>query len=283
MANWARKFLYRIFCVLAMLVSVYLIVDFLVSGTFDYRIFTMFLLLTVVEIWGIIDWRRNYLLMQQKESELKLYKHYIRPLEELVKEIRAKQHEFDNHVNAILNMHLTVNDYEELVARQSAYITEVIRDDDSRRYLPLLRISDKVLAGYLYSKIVRAPSFIKTEVEVKSLEIISGISEHHLIEIVGTLVDNAYEACTKEMNRVVMELDSENDRLVFLIKNQLQGMKLKNIHRFFEKGYSTKTDSDRHGLGLYNAKMLIGRYHGEIVVSMEKMNGADFICMKVVV
>jgi Signal transduction histidine kinase regulating citrate/malate metabolism len=282
-ANWARKFLYRIFCVLAMLVSVYLIVDFLVSGTFDYRIFTMFLLLTVVEIWGIIDWRRNYLLMQQKESELKLYKHYIRPLEELVKEIRAKQHEFDNHVNAILNMHLTVNDYEELVARQSAYITEVIRDDDSRRYLPLLRISDKVLAGFLYSKIVRAPSFIKTEVEVKSLEIISGISEHHLIEIVGTLVDNAYEACTEEMNRVVMEVDSENDRLVFLIKNQIQGMKLKNIYRFFEKGYSTKKDSDRHGLGLYNAKMLIGRYHGEIVVSKEKVEGADFICMKVVV
>lgn len=283
MANWARKFLYRIFCVLAMLVSVYLIVDFLVSGTFDYRIFTMFVLLTVVEIWGIIDWRRNYLLMQQKESELKLYQHYIRPLEELVKEIRAKQHEFDNHVNAILNMHLTVNDYEELVARQSAYITEVLRDDDSRRYLPLLRISDKVLAGFLYSKIVRAPSYVKTEVEVKSLEIISGISEHHLIEIVGTLVDNAYEACTEEMNRVVMELDSEDDRLVFLIKNQVQDMKLRNIHRFFEKGYSTKKDAKRHGLGLYNAKMLIERYHGDIVVSMEKVEGADFICIKVVV
>lgn len=283
MANWARKFLYRIFCVLAMLVSVYLIVDFLVSGTFDYRIFTMFLLLTVVEIWGIIDWRRNYLLMQQKESELKLYQHYIRPLEELVKEIRAKQHEFDNHVNAILNMHLTVSDYEELVARQSAYITEVIRDDESRRYLPLLRISDKVLAGFLYSKIVRAPSYVKTEVEVKNLEIISGISEHHLIEIVGTLVDNAYEACTEGMNRVVMELDSEDDKLVFLIKNQVYDLKLRNIHRFFEKGYSTKKDSDRHGLGLYNAKMLIERYHGEIVVSMEKVEDADFICMKVVV
>ena len=283
MANWARKFLYRIFCVLAMLVSVYLIVDFMVSGTFDYRIFTMFLLLTVVEIWGIIDWRRNYLLMQQKESELKLYKHYIRPLEELVKEIRAKQHEFDNHVNAILNMHLTVSDYDELVARQSAYITEVLRDDDSRKYLPLLRISDKVLAGFLYSKIVRAPSYVKTELDVKSLEIISGISEHHLIEIVGTLADNAYEACTEEMNQVVMELDSENDRLVFQVKNQVQGMKLKNIHRFFEKGYSTKKDAERHGLGLYNAKMLIRRYHGDIVVGMEKVEGADFICMKVVV
>lgn len=283
MANWARKFLYRIFCVLAMLVSVYLIVDFLVSGTFDFRIFIMFLLLTVVEIWGIIDWRKNYTLMQQKESELKLYQHYIRPLEELVKEIRAKQHEFDNHVNAILNMHLTVSDYEELVARQSAYITEVIRDDDSRKYLPLLRISDKVLAGFLYSKIVRAPSYVKTDVDVKSLEIISGISEHHLIEIVGTLVDNAYEACTEERNCVFMELDSENDRMVFQIRNQVQEMRLENIQKFFQKGYSTKKDADRHGLGLYNAKMLIERYHGDIVVGMEKEADEVYICMKVIV
>lgn len=283
MVSWARKFLYRIFCVIALLVSVYLIVDFLVSGSFDYRIFTMFLLLVVVEIWGIIDWRRNYLLMRQKESELKLYQHYIRPLEELVKEIRAKQHEFDNHVNAILNMHLTVGNYEELVARQSAYITEVLRDDDSRRYLPLLRISDKVLAGFLYSKIVRAPSYVKTEVNVKSLEIISGISEHHLIEIVGTLVDNAYEACTEERNQVYMEVDSKDDRLVFVIKNQVRGMKMDEVHRFFEKGYSTKNDMDRHGLGLYNAKMLVGRYRGDITVSLDKTEEKDWICMKVVV
>ena len=33
MADWVRKFLYRIFCVMALMVSVYLIVDFLISGT----------------------------------------------------------------------------------------------------------------------------------------------------------------------------------------------------------------------------------------------------------
>lgn len=284
MVNWVRKFLYRIFCVIAMLVSVYLIVDFLISGTFDYRIFTMFLLLSVVEIWGIIDWRKNYILMQQKESELKLYQHYIKPLEELVKEIRARQHEFDNHVNAILNMHLTVDTYDELVARQSAYITEIIRDDDTRSFLPLLRISDKVLAGFLYSKIVRSPSYVKTEVTVKNLEIISGISEHHLIEIVGTLVDNAYEACTGEMNHIFMELDSLNDRLVFQIKNQAADIKMEELHRFFEKGYSTKEDgTGKRGLGLYNAKMLVGRYHGEIIVGIEKNEEKNYICMKVIV
>lgn len=283
MVSWARKFLYRIFCVIAMLVSVYLIVDFLVSGTFDYRIFTMFLLLVVVEIWGLIDWRKNYILMQQKENELKLYQHYIQPLEELVKEIRARQHEFDNHINAILNMHLTVENYDELVAQQSAYITEIVKEDDSRKYVPLLRISDKVLAGFLYSKIVRAPSFVKTEVSIKNLEIISGISEHHLIEIVGTLVDNAYEACTEKRNQVIMELDSENDRLVFVIKNQVEAIRMDMLQRFFEKGYSTRNDTGRRGFGLYNAKVLIKRYHGDIVVSLDKEKEQNYLCMKVIV
>lgn len=283
MIDWVRRFLYRIFCVLALLVSVYLVVDFLISGTFEYRIFIMFLLMAVVVIWGLADWRKNYLLIQQKESELKLYQHYIQPLEELVKEIRAKQHEFDNHMNAILNMHLTVNNYEELVERQSAYITEVAKDDDSRKYLPLLRISDKVLAGFLYSKIVRAPSYVHTEMVVKNLEIISGISEHHLIEIVGTLVDNAYEACTKELNHVIMELDSEGDRLIFLIKNQSDGIKMNHINRFFEKGYSTKSNDGKHGLGLYNAKMLTQKYKGDIFVSIDHIDEKEYLCMKVVV
>ena len=283
MIEWVRKFLYRIFCVLALLVSVYVVVDFLISRTFDYRIFLMFLLMVVVIIWGIADWRKTYMIMLKQEAEIKLYQHYIQPLEELVKEIRIKQHEFDNHMNAILNMHLTVDNYEELVARQSEYITEVVRDDESRQCLPLLRISDKVLAGFLYSKIVRAPSYVKTEVEVKSLEIISGISEHHLIEIVGTLVDNAYEACTEAKNQVAMEIDSENDRLVFSIKNQIDEDKVGEINRFFEKGYSTKSDAGKHGLGLYNARMLIQKYKGDIFVCTDKVDDKNYICMRVVV
>lgn len=80
---------------MALMVSVYLIVDFLISGTFDYR--------GVYHVCsdgdrcdlGNWDWRSNYVLIRQKENELRLYQNYLIPLEELVKEIRAKQHEFD--------------------------------------------------------------------------------------------------------------------------------------------------------------------------------------------
>lgn len=261
MADWVRKFLYRIFCVMALMVSVYLIVDFLISGTFDYRVFIMFVLMVIVVIWGIVDWRSNYVLIRQKENELRLYQNYLIPLEELVKEIRAKQHEFDNHLNAILNMHLTIDNYEELVAKQSEYITEIAREDDSRKYLPLLKISDKILAGFIYSKIVRAPEYVRTDIRVWNKEIVSGISEHHLIEIVGTLI----------------EIDSQNDKLIFTIKNQVENIGLGEISHFFEKGFSTKEDGKKHGLGLYNAKMLVNRYHGEITVGIEERKYISFV------
>lgn len=284
MINWARKFLYRIFCGIALLVSVYLVIDFLTSGTFDYRVFLMFLLMVIVVIWGIIDWRNNYLMMQQKEKELKLYKLYVEPLEELVKDIRAKQHEYDNHINAILNMHLTVDTYEELVKQQSNYITEAAKENDSRRYLPLLRISDKVLAGFLYSKIVRSPSYVQTEVVIKNLEIISGISEHLLIEIIGTLVDNAYEACDETFHHIMIEVDSEKDKIEFLIKNQTDSnMRLETIGKFFEKGFSTKSEDGKRGLGLFRAKKICEKYGGEITVGLEQIEEKKYIWFKVVV
>ena len=281
MLEWVRRFLYRIFCVIALIVSVYLTIDFLISGTFDYRVLTMFLLVVVTIVWGILDWRKNYLVIRQQERELKLYQMYIQPLEELVKDIRARQHEFDNHLNAILNMHLTIDDYSELVRQQSAYITEAVRENDMRQYLPLLKISDKVLAGFLYSKIMAQPDYVRTDLEVQSLEIISGVSEHCLIEIVGILADNAYEACTEERNHVVMRLDSRQDKIIFQVKNQVQKLKLEDIGKFFEKGYSTKGDGNQRGLGLYRARMLADRYGGEITVGTESVDEKEYICFQV--
>ena len=66
----------------------------------------------------------------------------------MIKDIRARQHEFDNHMNAILNMHVTIDTYDELVKAQSAY-GKSIYDDKVRSDPALLRISDKILAGFI--------------------------------------------------------------------------------------------------------------------------------------
>lgn len=278
-----RKIIYRIFCLISLAIGVYLIADLKISGTLNIKMIIVFILLLTAIIWSTVDWKLTSDLIQNQEKELKLYQLYIQPMEELVKEIRARQHEFDNHINAILNMHLTVDNYEELVEKQSDYIHEIRRDSASR-YLSLLRISDKVLAGFLYSKIVSSPENVETDVEVRNWEIISKVSEHSMIEIVGVLVDNAYEACAVNGGRVKIYLDSKDDHMILEILNQYRKLSFEEISRFFEYGYSTKEESTvQRGIGLSRVKSLIEKADGEITVGQEEVDGENYIHFTVVI
>jgi sensor histidine kinase regulating citrate/malate metabolism len=201
----------------------------------------------------------------------------------MVREIRSSQHEFDNHLNTLLNMHVTIDNYEELVEQQSSYINE-IRHDVRRKLIPLLRISDKVLAGFLYSKIVAVEDWIQVELQVKDSEILSGTSEHDLIEVLGTLFDNAVEACTKERNVIRMSLDSEEGHLIFDIENPVETMTIGDTGHFFERGYSSKKaevtgqgPEGCRGYGLYNAKHIVERHGGSITVSLPWYEDRQFI------
>ena len=219
------------------------------------------------------------------ENEIRSYQMYIKPLEELVREIRARQHEFDNHMNAILNMHYMIDNYDELVKAQSEYIKEMYTED-SRQLIALLKISDKILAGFLYSKILSAKPYINVDLEVKSLDIISSISEHSLIEIIGTLVDNAFEAATEDMPNVKMVLASAHHKIVFEISNETKGLTLEQVSKFFEKGYSTKNENraskfdSRHGVGLYNARKLSHKYGGDLMVTLDYENDKQIITFR---
>lgn len=243
-------------------------------------LFLCFLVLLFALIYVAVERKRNYDILNKQEKELQMYRLYTRPLEELVKEIRAKQHEFDNHMNAILNMHVVIDNYQELVEEQSKYV-KGIYDEHNRQFIHLLKISDKVLAGFLYTKMLEAPAELQIDVHVEGKTILSQASEHDMIEVVGTLIDNAVEACSAENNRIKMVIGSAEDKLHFEIWNMYPNIPLAEISRFFEKGYSTKEKKGGRGLGLYNAKAITERCHGELTVSMEQMQGSSYICFRV--
>lgn len=275
-----NKLFYRFVCILFLLFVIYFIISWGVVGEIDEKSF-VFLVFSIAILLLITAERKNsYDIFAKQEKELQMYRLYTKPLEELVKEIRIKQHEFDNHMNAILNMHMTINDYDELVAEQSKYIKELY-DDRSRQFLSLLKISDKVLAGFIYSKIIAAKDFIRLDIHVQGRMMLTRASEHDLIEVVGTLIDNAMEACNEEYNQIKMFLGSENDQTVFEIWNRHPRLTIEEIGHFFEKGYTTKDDGKRRGLGLYNARLLTERCGGSLTVSIEEMDGASYICFKV--
>lgn len=279
-AELGRKLFYRVFCVMELIIAVYLIVDLYLSHTLDIKVIILFGILLAVIFFGWWDWLANYSILKRQEEELKIYKLYIHPLEELTKDIRARQHEFDNHMNAVLNMHVTIDNYDELVAAQSAYCKEIY-EAKGVSTPALLRISDKILAGFLYSKILGAPTYAKVEIQVLSQQIITSVSEHNLVEILGTLVDNAFEAATPQLPLVEMVLDSREDKLIFMIRNQVQGLTMGDISRFFQKGYTTKDNRECRGLGLYQANMIAQQFGGEITVELTDGEESQEICFRV--
>ncbi len=270
MAELGRKFLYRIFCVAALIVTVYLMIDLSLSHTLDIKVMVLFGIIFSVIFFGFLDWGRNYAALKRNEEERKIYKLYIKPMEELTKD----------HMNAILNMHVTIDNYDELVRAQSAYGREIY-DDRSRCSPSLLRISDKILAGFLYSKIIAAPEYVDVDLQVLSQEIVTSVSEHFLVEIIGVLVDNAFEAATPARNQVEMVLDAKDDKLIFMIKNQVERLTMGEIQHFFEKGYSTKQNREGRGLGLYQANRIAISHNGEITVELLERAGVQEICFRV--
>lgn len=280
MAELGRKFLYRIFCVVALIIALYLLADLYLSHTLDIKVMVLFGIVFSVIIFGFLDWVQNYAVLRRQEQELMIYKLYIKPMEELTKDIRARQHEFDNHMNAILNMHVAIDDYEELVRAQSTYCKDIY-EDKSRCNPALLRISDKILAGFLYSKIISAPAYVDIDIQVLSQEIVTPVSEHALVEIIGTLTDNAFEAATPDKNKVEMVLDAQNDKLIFGIKNQVEDLTMGEISHFFEKGFTTKKNREGRGLGLYQANQIARRHKGEITVELSEQESGQEICFRV--
>lgn len=276
-----NKGVYRFLCFLLLIFTLYTIFSCWSYGELvDSKILLFFLLSLCTLIFVAIERKKNYDILAKQEKELQMYRLYTKPLEELVKEIRVKQHEFDNHMNAILNMHITIDNYDELVKEQSKYVKEIY-DDHSRQFINLLKISDKVLAGFLYSKILEAAPYLQFDIHVEGKTILTQASEHDMIEVVGTLIDNAIEASSKEKNKIKMVVGSKNDKLMFEIWNMHPAVSVEEVSRFFEKGYSTKAKEGNRGLGLYNAQTITKRCHGELTVSMEQMNEANYICFRV--
>ena len=224
---------------------------------------------------GIIIIRANMIYAKQ-EKELRMYRTYVNPMEELIREVRARQHEFDNHLNCILNMHVTIDNYDELVKKQSEYILG-IADDRKNSFVPLLKLSNKVLAAFVYTKIVSVRKDVSFEIEVGSRQIPSNVPDRDMVEIIGTLIDNAVEACYEDNNQIIISIGEEDEKLLFVVRNRHDKIPLSRLSEFFTKGYSTKATTGKRGLGLYNAKKLVKKWKGEIFVHNEEIEGKNYI------
>lgn len=200
---------------------------------------------------------------QEKQAELEAYKTYSAAFSDLITQIRARQHEFDNHISALCNLHYICKDYDELVKEQSKYAKDVISNN---RFHRLLVSGNPVLAGFLYGKLSSIQEQgIEVSYDFHMSEFKSEISVYLVVELIGNLLKNAVEAVnSQEVEKQIHLSCAEDDNEFCLgVRNRSEKIPFEEIGRFFQKGYSSKGSG--RGLGLYNVKEISDKYGVSIV------------------
>lgn len=231
-------------------------------------------LIIILCIHGLL-YRIKY---QEKQAELEAYKTYSAAFSDLITQIRARQHEFDNHISALCNLHYICKDYDELVQEQSKYAKDVISNN---RFHKLLVSGNPVIAGFLYGKL---SSIQEQGIEVTYTfhisEFTSKIPVYLVVELVGNLLKNAVEAVkTQQVEKQIHLSCTENENEFCLgERNRSEKIPLDEIGRFFEKGYSSKGSG--RGLGLYNVKEICEKYGVDIVCDNTEIDDKNWFLIE---
>lgn len=227
---------------------------------------TLLILVTFGIMLGIAIyyWQREREKALQMEMDAKIHKIYGHSYLELIDAIRKRQHEFNNHLQAILCMHYTIHTYSELIEAQLSYCNSIV---DNNKFYRLLRGEWPVLSGFLYGKLQEADSKgirIKYQYRVKKKN--DRIPEFVFVEILGILLDNAVEAVEKIPDPVIRLYVEDGEKLKIVVSNPAEGLTAEKLSRMTRKGYS---DKEGHtGLGLNKLEEYAGKYQFRKEISL---------------
>ena len=246
-------------------------------------------LLPVIAIFAIILLTAGIMIIKQQhtiemqEQDLQNYTTYEPMADELVKDIRSRQHDFNNQINAISMLPYTHTDYESLAAALTDYSHKLANDYNESE---LLRINLPVVAGFLFSKVKESERQDKSiKIEIKNMMIETKMPEYDLIKVFGILIDNALEAVNKN-TEISLIIDSSNGHIVITTLNPGDFITPELRKKMFTKGYSTKSYSNeniKRGYGLSNLLTLADAYDGKIFAENADINGINYIKFEVII
>lgn len=190
------------------------------------------------------------------------YGNYLKQYDQVILEIRERQHKFANQLDAIYAMFALYTDYDTLVSRQKMEL------DHLRQYLQpvdILILDCPLVIAHIHNKICEAERKgipVKTVFQCGIQEL--KIPDIFMVEIIGNLMDNAMDEMgnLQEKGQILLQIRKAGKETAISVSNQHEYIPYTEYCHFFQKGYSTK-DANR-GLGLPYVKKIVKKYHGRI-------------------
>lgn len=212
---------------------------------------------------------------KQKTKEIQMYKLYNQAFEETIMTIKARQHEFENHINALQCLQYTIPDKDELFKAQEEYYSSILQDSAIKQ---LLRLHiEPVLVGFLYSKIILAnEKGVTVKYDIQPVKIREYILLYELIEVLGILFDNALEAIVVEEEKIILlRIGDVENYLCFELANRSRFYRNCEIEKFVKDGFSTK--GRERGVGLTRVREITQKYKAIFEIRNCEYEGENYL------
>jgi CitB family two-component system sensor histidine kinase CitS len=98
------------------------------------------------------------------------------------------------------------------------------------------------------------------------------LTDFHLVELIGELLENAFTAASKAENKkVILNIKYSDKGYMIQVVNSDENITQEDVNSLFKIGFTTKKVSG-HGLGLYKMKKTVENHHGYIEYLIDNVN-----------
>lgn len=205
----------------------------------------------------------------KENQKLKLSKEYNQVIDEIIQEIKQRQHDFANYRNTIQGI-VEVVDEDKIGDAIRNYIkAENIYDNKINE---LIYIDNVIIRSIIYRSICKAKKYnidFKYRINNKVLDNIFSYNE--VPNVLNNLLNNAFEEVMKDgciKKNIEIKILKEDETPHLIVKNQIADLNNVNINEMLTRGYSTKNIGTR-GYGLYNVEQIITLHKGFLEVKVE--------------
>jgi Signal transduction histidine kinase regulating citrate/malate metabolism len=222
-------------------------------------VFSLFQIITYINIAKDI----------KEHEKLKIANEYNEVINEVVQEIKQRQHDFVNYKNTIRGI-VEVVDKDKI----GDAIRNYMNDEDiyHNKINELIYIENVVIKSIIYRSICKARKYnINFQYTIENNILDNILSYNEISNLLNNLLNNAFEEVIKECctkKNIEIKILAENEAPHLIIKNQIADSNNININKMLTRGYSTK-NSDTRGYGLYNVEQIISEHKGYMEIKVE--------------
>lgn len=255
----------------------------LILFRFDFSVMLRWLPVTVGAVGMLAVCDVIAMLLRQHRVQVRrrtaMLEQYLPLVEELIEQVRARQHDFNNQMMAVAAAVSTARDLQEAQEAVASLLQHVRLDGADKE---LLKCDSKVISGLLFGKMKQAElKQVRVEVTIGGAFLRRALSEADWVEVIAILLDNAIEAASPGDVLYARAME-EGDSLRFSVLNPHEALSNMEFIRMFRRGWSTKGEAG-HGYGLYNVRQIVERHGGKIITGNDRLNGIPYITIGVLV